>query len=83
MPRARQVVAKGAFGPSFANLEDTNQPQSKGDIEEEQEKKKGKGKHKLTISKLLTKYTICRLDRHLLSNCLYVFLEKAKGKFWA
>ena len=22
--RARQVVAKGAFGPSFANLEDTN-----------------------------------------------------------
>jgi hypothetical protein len=71
-------VAKGAFGPSFANLDDTKQLK-----EDEQEKKKGKGKRKMTIEEPLAKCSTYRLKGHPLSNCLYVFLEKANGRFKA
>lgn len=80
-PRTGRVVAKGAFGPSFADSEDTDQPQSKGDMEEEQGKKKGKGKRKMTTGESSAKCSACELQGHTLPSCLYVFPEKAKGKF--
>jgi hypothetical protein len=41
MLKAGKVVAKGAFSPSFADLDDTKQHK-----EDEQERTKGKGKGK-------------------------------------
>jgi len=77
-------VAKGAFGPSFADSDDTDQLQSKnGDTETEREKTKGKGKRKLTTGESSAKCATCGLLGHTLPNCLYVFLEKARGKFHA
>jgi hypothetical protein len=75
-PKAGRVIAKGAFGPSFANLGDTKQPK-----EDEQEERKGKSKRKITIGESLAKCPACRLHGHTLENCLYVFLERAKRKF--
>jgi hypothetical protein len=75
-PRAGRVVAKGAFGPSFANSDDTEQPK-----EDEQEKKKGKSKRKMTTGESSAKCLACELSGHTLPNCLYVFPEKAKGRF--
>jgi hypothetical protein len=57
--RLRRVVAKGAFDPSFAELDDTNQPQSKGDIEDEKGRKKSK--QKLTTKGLLIKCSTCKI----------------------
>ena len=77
-PRTGRVVAKGAFGPSFADSDETEQPK-----EDEQEKTKGKGKskRKLTTGESSAKCPACGLPRHTLPNCLYVFPEKAKGIF--
>ena len=76
-PKAGRVVAKGAFGPSFADSDDTEQPK-----EDEQEKKrKGKSKRKMTTGESSAKCPACGLQGHTLANCLYVFPEKAKGKF--
>jgi hypothetical protein len=76
-PKGR-VVAKGAFGPSFADSDDTEQPK-----EDEQGKTKGKGKskRKMTTGESLAKCPACGLQGHTLENCLYVFLERAKRKF--
>ena len=66
-------MAKGAFGPSFAKLEDINQP-----IKDKQEKKgkgKGKGKRKLTTRESLTKCLAYDIQGHILAKCLYVFLD--------
>ena len=71
--KARQVIAKGAFGLSFVELEDTNQL-----IEDKQEKKekgKGKSKRKLTIRESSTKCLACDIQGHILAKCLYVFLD--------
>ena len=71
-------MAKGAFGPSFAESEDTDQPH----VEDEQEKKKkGKSKQKLTTGESSAKCPACELQGHTLANCLYIFPEKAKGTF--
>src|SRR5271167_2380907 len=81
-PKVSRVVAKGAFGPSFADLDDTEQPN-----EDEQEKTKGKGKgkgkskRKITIGESSAKCPTCGIHRHTLENCLYVFPKKAKRKF--
>jgi hypothetical protein len=77
-PRTGRVVAKGAFGPSFADSDETEQPK-----EDEQEKTKGKGKskRKLTTGESSAKCPACGLPGHTLPNCLYVFPEKAKGIF--
>jgi len=84
MLKAGRVVAKGAFGPSFADSDDTDQLQSKnGDTETEREKTKGKGKRKLTMGESSAKCAACGLLGHTLPNCLYVFPEKARGKFHA
>ena len=84
VPRAGRVVGKGAFGPSFADSDDTDQPQSKkGDTENEREKTKGKGKRKMSTGESSAKCSACGLLGHTLPNCLYVFPEKAKGKFHA
>jgi hypothetical protein len=74
-PKAGRVVAKGAFGPSFADLNDTKQPK------EDEQEKRGRGKRKMTIGESLAKCSACRLHGHTLENCLYVFLERAKRKF--
>ena len=79
-PRAGRVVAKGAFGPSFAELDDTDQPKPQ---EDKQEKTKGKGKRKMTTGESSAKCPACGLQGHTLPNCLYVFPEKAKGRFRA
>ena len=77
-------MAKGAFGPSFADSDDTDQLQSKnGNIETEREKMKRKDKRKLTMGELSAKCAACGLLGHTLPNYLYVFLEKARGKFHA
>ena len=76
--RAGQVVAKGAFSPSFTDLDETKQPK-----EDEQEKKKGRGKRKMTTGESSAKCSACGLQGHTLPNCLYVFPEKAKGRFHA
>ena len=78
MLRAGQVVAKGAFSPSFANSDHAEQPK---DNEPKRKKTKGQGKQKMTIGELSAKCPTCRNYRHTLENCLYVFLEKAKRKF--
>jgi hypothetical protein len=78
-PGPGRVVAKGAFGPSFAESDDTNQPQSKGDTEDEKGKKKSK--RKLTTGESSAKCPACGFQGHTLPNCLYVFPEKAKRKF--
>jgi hypothetical protein len=76
-PKAGRVVAKGAFGPSFADSDDTEQPK-----EDEQEKKgRGKGKRKMTTGESSAKCPACGLQGHTLENCLYVFPERAKRKF--
>jgi len=81
-PRAGRVVAKGAFGPSFAESEDTDQPKSKEDEpEQEKPRRKGKGKRKMTTGESSAKCSACELQGHTLANCLYVFPEKAKGRF--
>ena len=69
-------MAKGAFGPSFADSDDTEQPK-----EDEQEKTKGKGKskRKMTTGESSAKCPACGLHGHTLENCLYVFPERAKG----
>jgi len=74
--KAGRVVAKGAFGPSFADSDDTEQPK-----EDEQEKKKGKSKRKMTTRESSAKCSACRLQGHTLPNCLYVFPEKSRRKF--
>jgi hypothetical protein len=74
-PGPGRVVAKGAFGPSFADLNETKQPK-----EDEQGKKK-KSKRKLTAGESLAKCPTCKIQGHTLANCLYIFLEKAKGTF--
>src|SRR5271165_6643801 len=80
MPNAGRVVAKGAFGPSFADSDDTEQPK-----EDEQETKgRGKGKRKMTTGESSAKCPACGIQGHTLPNCLYVFPEKAKrGEFHA
>jgi hypothetical protein len=75
-PKAGRVVAKGAFGPSFADLDDTEQPK-----EDEQEKKRGRSKRKMTTGESSAKCPACGFQGHTLPNCLYVFPEKAKGTF--
>jgi hypothetical protein len=83
-PKAGRVVAKGAFGPSFADSDDTDQPRcKKEDTEDEQEKRKGRGKRKMTTGEPTAKCPACGLQGHTLPNCLYVFPEKAKGRFHA
>ena len=77
-PKASRTVAKGAFGPSFAESDDTEQPKSKDD---ELEKTKGKGKRKRTTGESSANCLACGLQGHALPNCLYVFPEKAKGTF--
>jgi hypothetical protein len=82
--KAGRVVARGAFGPSFADSDDTDQPKSKkGDTEDEGEKPKGKSKRKMTTGESSAKCPACGLPGHTLPNCLYVFPEKAKRKFRA
>jgi hypothetical protein len=78
MSNAGQVIAKGAFGPSFADLDNTEQPK-----EDKQEKTKGKdkSKQKMTTEESSVKCPACELQGHTLPNCLYVFSEKAKGRF--
>src|SRR5450755_2023976 len=66
-PKAGRVVAKGAFGPSFADLDDTEQPK-----EDEQEKKRGRGKRKMTTGESSAKCPACGIQGHTLPNCLYV-----------
>jgi hypothetical protein len=78
-PKAGRVVAKGAFGPSFADLDDNDQSK---DTEEEREKAKGKSKRKMTTGESSAKCPACGLQGHTLANCLYVFPEKAKRKFY-
>ncbi len=73
-------MAKGAFGPSFADLDDNDQSK---DTEEEREKAKGKSKRKMTTGESSAKCPACGLQGHTLANCFYVFPEKAKGKFHA
>jgi hypothetical protein len=75
-PKTGRVVAKGAFGPSFAESDDTEQPK-----EDEQEKKKGKSKRKMTTGESSAKCPACGLQGHTLENCLYVFPERTKRKF--
>src|SRR5271167_1367578 len=79
MPNAGKVVAKGAFGPSFANSDNTEQLK-----EDKQETKgRGKGKQKMTIGESSAKCPACGIQGHTLPNCLYVFSEKAKrGEFY-
>ena len=77
-------VAKGSFGPSFADSDETDQLKSKkGDTEDKQQRTKGKGKRKRTKgeSEPSTKCPACQLSGHTLANCLYVFPEKANGVF--
>ena len=50
-PRLGQVVAKGAFGPSFADLDETKQPN----------KKKSKSKRKLIVGESLAKCPACEI----------------------
>ena len=77
-------MAKGVFGPSFADSDNTDQLQfQKRDMENKREKIKGKGKHKMNTGESLSKYSACGLLRHTLPNYLYVFPEKAKEKFHA
>ena len=66
-----RVVAKGAFGPSFADLDETKQPN----------KKKSKSKRKLTAGESSAKCPACEIQGHTLAKCLYIFPEKAKGTF--
>jgi hypothetical protein len=77
-PKAGRVVAKGAFGPSFADSDNTKQHK-----EDKQEKTKGKGKskRKMTTEESLAKCPACGFQGHTLLKCLYVFLEKANGTF--
>ena len=79
-PRAGRVIAKGAFGPSFADSDDTEHPKSKDD---EPGKTKGKNKRKMTTGESSAKCPACGLQGHTVENCLYVFPEKAKGRFRA
>ena len=69
------MVAKGAFGPSFADSDDTEQPK------EDEQEKRGRGKRKMTTGESSAKCPACGFQGHTLPNCLYVFLEKAKGTF--
>ena len=78
IPKAGRVVAKGAFGPSFAESDDTDQPKSK----EDEQKTKGKSKRKMTTGESSAKCPACGLQGHTLENCLYVFPEKARRKFY-
>ena len=75
-----RMVAKGAFGPSFAESEDTDQSKTQED-EQEKTKGRGKGKRKTTTEESSAKCLAYRLQGHTLPNCLYVFLEKANGRF--
>jgi hypothetical protein len=79
-PRAGRAIVKEAFDPSFAESEDTDQPQSKED-EQEQRKTKRKAKRKMITGESTANCSACGLPGHTLPNCLYVFPEKAKGKF--
>ena len=55
--KAGRVIAKGAFGPSFAESDNTKQPK-----EDEQEKRgRGKGKRKMTTGESLAKCPACEL----------------------
>src|SRR5271168_15072 len=78
MPKVGRAVARGAFGPSFADLDDTEQPK---EDEQEKTKGKGKGKRKMTTEELSAKCPACGIQGHTLPNCLYVFPEKADGTF--
>jgi hypothetical protein len=73
-PRASRTIAKGAFGPSFADLDDT-------EPKEDEQEKRGRSKRKMTTGESLAKCPACEFQGHTLPNCLYVFSEKAKGKF--
>ena len=53
-PKLGRVVAKGAFSPSFADLDETKQPK-------EDEKRKKTSKRKLTIGESLAKYPTYKL----------------------
>jgi hypothetical protein len=75
--KAGRVVAKGAFSPSFADLDDTKQPKD----EQEKTKGKGKSKRKITTGESSAKCPTCGLHGHTLENYLYVFLKRAKRKF--
>ena len=78
MLKAGRVVAKGAFGPSFAKSDDTDQPK-----DDEQEKKRGQGKRKMTTRESSGKCPACEFQGHTLPNCFYMFPEKVTGKFCA
>jgi len=80
-PKAGRVVAKGAFGPSFAELDNSEQTQKQGDSKDERGKGKSKGKRRMTTGESSAECPACGLLGHTLPNCLYVFPEKAKGKF--
>ena len=57
-------------------MDKTEQPK-----EDEQGKKKSKSKRKLTKGESLARCPTYKLEGHILANCLYIFLEKAKGTF--
>src|SRR5271170_5162363 len=76
--KAGRVVAKGAFGPSFADLDNTKQPK---EDKQEKTKGKGKGKRKMTTEESLAKCPAYGIQGHALPNCLYVFPKKANGTF--
>ena len=58
MPKAGRVVAKGAFSPSFANLDNTKQLKE-NEQEKTKGKAKGKGKRKMTTRELSAKCPAC------------------------
>ena len=72
------MVAKGAFGPSFADSDETEQPK---EAEQEKTKRKSKSKRKMTTGESSAKCLACEIQGHTLENCLYVFPERAKRKF--
>src|SRR6266480_3860421 len=76
-PKAGRVVAKGAFGPSFADLDDNDQSK---DTEEEREKAKGKSKRKMTTGESSAKCPACGLQGHTLANCLLRIPREGEGK---
>jgi hypothetical protein len=51
-PRAGRTIAKGAFGPSFANLDNT-------EPKEDKQEKRGRSKRKMTTRESLAKCPTC------------------------
>src|SRR5580700_8079041 len=80
-PKVGRVVAKGAFGPSFAESEDTDQPYKEDEKEKTKGKGKGKGKRKLTAGELSAKCPACDIQGHILAKYLYIFPDQATKTF--